>query len=109
MSNNVVDDQIKNPTDVICLYPPAGGYKEIWVTESSYNEAQRLYHNGDDQIAYSFWHNSHGPAATYDVSGEFRTHWWLDNHNYNTFEEWLDANDYIDGDEKLMLKLQYGT
>jgi hypothetical protein len=33
--------------------------------------------------------------------------WWLDNGRYS-FDDWLEANNYISEEEKLMLKLQYG-
>jgi hypothetical protein len=49
-------------------------------------------------------HRVDGPAIKW---GSGATEWWLNGHNYG-FDEWLEANNFISDEEKVMLKLTYG-
>ena len=49
-------------------------------------------------------HRTDGPAGEY-ADGDL--HWWFQG-NCVSFEGWLKANTEISGEEKVMLKLQYG-
>jgi hypothetical protein len=61
--------------------------------------------NGDKQwCLHGKWHRVDGPAIEY-ADGTKR--WCLNDINYE-FDEWLNANNLISEEEKLMLKLTYG-
>jgi hypothetical protein len=49
-------------------------------------------------------HRVDGPACEYAYG--FKS-WYLDGENYN-FDNWLEANNFISEEEKVMLKLIYG-
>lgn len=51
------------------------------------------------------WHRTDGPAFESD---DGYVGWYLDNNHYDTVDEYLDANDYIDDEDKTLLKLKYG-
>jgi hypothetical protein len=50
------------------------------------------------------WHREDGPAYE-NVNGE--KEWYL-NGSWYSFDKWLNVNNYISEEEKLMLKLIYG-
>jgi hypothetical protein len=49
-------------------------------------------------------HRTDGPAIE---CADGDNYWWLHNSHY-TFNEWLDQNTGLSGEEKVMFKLQYG-
>jgi hypothetical protein len=50
-------------------------------------------------------HRVDGPAAEY--TDGHKAQWWLNDKPYN-FDDWLEANNFISEEEKVMLKLTYG-
>ena len=53
---------------------------------------------------YLMYHRIDGPAIEYP---DGRSGWWLNDKNL-TFDKWLDLNDELTDEEKVMLKLKYG-
>ena len=51
------------------------------------------------------YHRIDGPAI---YGGNQPTEWWLYGNYFKTMNEWLEANDQLDENEKLIFKLQYG-
>jgi hypothetical protein len=75
-----------------------------------YNDIRRLeYNDGTTRCVvqdkeWIIYHCHDGPAITgQSINPEF---WWKDTHY--TFDKWLEVNDQLTDEEKLMLKLQYG-
>jgi hypothetical protein len=50
------------------------------------------------------YHRVDGPAIEYTDGVK----WWRLNGYHYTFDNWLEANNYISEEEKVMLKLTYG-
>ena len=50
-------------------------------------------------------HRDNGPAIEWP-DGSYS--WYLDNNYYDTVDDYLNANDYIDDEDRTLLKLQYG-
>ena len=67
-------------------------------------DAPAVIHANGTQMWYldSKLHRTDGPAYI-STDGHL---WWLNDFQYN-FDEWLDISD-ISGEEKVMMKLQYG-
>jgi hypothetical protein len=61
--------------------------------------------NGDKEwYLNGVFHRIDGPAIEYVNGGKG---WWLNDKHY-AFDEWLEVNNYISEEEKVMLKLIYG-
>ena len=54
---------------------------------------------------YDALHRVDGPTTRYP---DGRLEWYLHSQKYDSFDDWLDDNDYITDEIKIMLKLQYG-
>jgi hypothetical protein len=83
------------------------GDKEWWLNDRIHREdgPAQIYKSG----AKAWWidgkiHRTDGPAIEFS-DGDIE--WWLDDDEM-TFDEWLKENTEISGEEKIMLKLQYG-
>jgi len=50
------------------------------------------------------YHRIDGPAI---YGGNKPEEWWLYGSYFETMNEWLEANDHLDENEKLIFKLQY--
>lgn len=60
-------------------------------------------------IADEIWHREDGPALCWgDPSSITSIGWVWRGHSY-VFDEWLKVNTVLSDEEKLMLKLQYGS
>lgn len=54
---------------------------------------------------HGWFHRNDGPAFFNAEYGNL--HWYFDGKKYS-FEEWLEINDEIDEDDKILLKLEWG-
>lgn len=51
------------------------------------------------------WHRIDGPAV---IWGDGDYSWYIDDHRYNSIDEYLANNDFLSEEEKVLLKLEYG-
>jgi hypothetical protein len=88
-------------------YERADGYKGWWLNGIRHREYGPAIEYSDGSKSWYFngiRHRDDGPAVEWS-DGE--TEWCLNGHGY-PFDDWLEANNLISEEEKLMMKLTYG-
>ena len=68
-------------------------------------EPALIWPGGEAWYYHGECHRSDGPAV---INSRGDNWWWLNGARFNTIDEYLDANNYIDDEDKTLLKLKYG-
>jgi len=85
---------------------------KIWKLNGRYHRSDGPaieYEDGAREWRLKWWlngklHRTDGPAIEH---ADGHREWWLNDKRYS-FDNWLDVNNYLTDQEKLMIKLVYG-